>query len=404
MPWEERSTMSERLRLCQLAHEGHYSMTELAEAFGVSRKTAYKWKARFEADGAEGIGDRSRRPHASPAATGAAAVAAVLEIRDEYPMWKARKLHRLLCDRWGRPGEQRDAAPSLSTVQRVLDRNGPTAPRTPPPRHAAVGRFERGRPNALWQVDFTAPFVLPSGRKLWPLPILDDHSRFCLHLCAVAAPTVEAARSAVEAAARRYGLPGEVLSDHGSAFGTSRAALTEFTVFLWGCGVEHRQGRRAHPQTQGKLERFNRSLEEEWIERRDYSTGADWDRSLEEYRQLYNTVRPHEAVGDRPPVTRYEPSEIPFTPPDKGQGELGQEWLHRRVDASGKIWLLGHVVPVGHAFCGWTVSARHDGQGYWTVSFRGRRLCQVQLARPVTRKGEKGAATPLSNEAPSATP
>jgi transposase InsO family protein len=308
---------------------------------------------------------------------------AIRALRERYPYWGPRKLRRLLCDRLG------DRTPSEATVKRALSRLG-LAVRRPPSRPEAVGRFERPRPNDLWQTDFTAPFALPSGRKLWPVPVLDDHSRFCLSLRAAPAPTTEAALGSLVAAMRAYGLPGEVLSDHGSAFGTSRAAPTAFAVHLWACGVEHRQGRRAHPQTQGKLERFNRTLEEECLYRHACDTAEEWDACLEEFRHRYNTLRPHEAVGDEPPASRYRPAECPYAEPDRTFGEAGDGWEQRRVDCSGRIWLLQHHVPVGQAFAGWTVAARHDGEGYWTVSFRGRRLCQVYLAKAAPYKPKPG--------------
>ena len=381
MPWNESTLMSERLRLCQLAQAGQ-PMAELARQFGVSPRTAYKWLHRYEQEGEEGLRDRSRRPHDSPASTQEEVIESIRTLKEQYPYWGPRKLHCLLKAQRKERGE---SVPSASTVKRVLVRLGLTSPRVVP-QHEAVGRFERSHPNELWQTDFTAPFSLPDGQKLWPVPVLDDHSRFCVSLQVALSPTTEAAIQSVKAGMERYGLPKELLSDHGSAFGVSRSALTAFTVHLWACGIEHRQGRRAHPQTQGKLERFNRTLEVECLRRHSYPTSEGWNACLEAYRLQYNTLRPHEALEDLPPEERYRPSECPYREPDRSLGEAGEEWEHRRVDASGRIWLLQHHVPVGQAFIGWTVSARHDGEGYWTVSFRGHRLTQVYLARAAPYK------------------
>lgn len=377
MSWKVSTPMSERLALCRMAQEGH-SMSALARQFGVSRKTAYKWFQRYQEEGEAGVFDRSRRPSRTPSLTEEAVVSALLSLQEQYPCWGPNKLHRLLKDRMG------DATPSARTLARILRREGRTETAPLPPVHEVVGRFERSAPNDLWQTDFCSPFRLPDGQKLWTLSFLDDHSRYCLSLQAAPAPTTQAALEGFWQAARRYGLPRQTLSDHGSSYGVRRGALSPFTVSLWASEVEHIQGRVAHPQTQGKLERFNRTLQKECLRRHDLPGVTEWNAVLEEYRCLYNTVRPHEALGQEPPASRYRPSERPYIEPDRDAGEAGEGLLHRRVDKSGKVWLLGHNFHVGYGLVGWKVSARPDGNGYWTLLFRGRSLCQVHLARTVS--------------------
>ena len=375
MAWREITPVSERLNMCRLADEGIYSMSELARSFGVSRKTCYKWLRRYRSEGEAGVFDRSRRPSCSPCSVEEEVVRQVLQMKSRYPAWGPRKLRRLLEASLG------SELPCVSTVARVLERNGLTDRREPTPRQEALGRFERGKPNELWQADFAAPLRLANGSRLWPLPMVDDHSRYCVSLIAAPDSTSGSALSALKLAARRYGLPTEILSDHGSAFGVSPKGLSAFTAYLWAVGVRHTQGRYAHPQTQGKIERFNQTLELECINRHAYETLEEWNDCLEEYRQLYNQVRPHEALGDEPPASRYLPSERRFVEPDPEYREAGEGVIHRRVDNSGRIWLLQHHIKVGKGLCGWTVSARHDGGGVWTVLFRGHAICQVHLAK-----------------------
>jgi transposase InsO family protein len=319
--------------------------------------------------------DRSRRPKRSPACLDGQVVEAVLKMKADYPMWGPRKLHVLLSEQIG------DACPSRATVGRILARRGLSGTRCPSSIHESVGRFERGEPNELWQTDFTAPFAIAEGRKVWPSPILDDRSRYCVSLIAAPDCSGASAVSTLRAGAQRYGLPLEVLSDHGSAFGVSRAHLSAFTAYLWALGVEHVQGRYAHPQTQGKLERFNQTLQRECIARHNYSTLEDWNKCFEEYRQLYNQIRPHQALSDRAPAKVYTSSPRPFAEPNREHREGGDELVHRRVDASGRIWLLQHHVKVGNGLTGWIVAAKHDGCGIWTIQFRGRIICQAQLAK-----------------------
>lgn len=247
-------------------------------------------------------------------------------------------------------------------------------------------RFERDTPNALWQMDFTAPFLIEGGQKVYPLPVLDDHSRYCLSLGLFPDCSEASALDGFRQAARPYGLPEQVLTDHGSAFGTSNKYVSAFTAYLWALGIGHPQGRVRHPQTQGKLERFNRTLEEECLRRHTYTTWADWQACVAEYRHLYNQVRPHEALSEAPPATRYQPSPRAFVEPDREWVPEDATLVSRRVGADGRIWLLSHHVPVSSGLTGWRVSARDEGSGLWTILFRGHLLCQAQLAVPAPHK------------------
>ena len=381
MPWREVTSMSERINMCKLAQEGKYNIAELSRDFGVSRKTIYKWLDRYVEGGETALFDRSRRPRRCPEGLDPALTDAILSLNIQYPMWGPRKLHRILTHQLS--GE---ATLSISSVARVLKRHGLSQSRDVTPRQEAVGRFERGEPNDLWQTDFTSPIKLPDGSKLMPAPILDDHSRYCVSLIAAKDCSTASALTGLRIAASRYGLPRQVLSDHGSAFGVSRAQISGFTAYLWALEVDHIQGRYAHPQTQGKLERFNRTLRKECISRHNYTTIEDWNKCFEEYRQIYNEVRPHEALADEVPAVRYKPSERTFAEPDRDYREPGDNLTHRRVDVSGKIWLLQHHVKVGNGLAGWIVAAKHNGNGIWTIQFRDRLICQSQLAKPAAYK------------------
>lgn len=375
MPWREVTPVSERLNLCKLAEEGKYSISELAKSFGVSRKTAYKWLGRYDREGAEGIFDKSRCPKSSPTKVSDDVVDAVLKLKEEFEDWGPRKLHKLLIER--NPG----ISCSRSSVERILTRHGLTEKREPGPTPEEVGRFERGEPNDLWQIDFTAPFSMPGDAKVWPIPILDDNARFCVALHA--APTCSSgyALDCLRAAAVCYGMPLEVLSDHGSAFGTSSSYVSEFTAFLWACGIKHTQGRYAHPQTQGKLERFNRTLRWECIRRHNYDNLDDWNKCFEEYRHIYNDIRPHQSLCDEAPASRYTPSPRAFEEPDRLHREDGEGLISRKVGCDGKIWINQHHVRVSRGLAGWVVHAKHDGNGFWSIYFHGHSICQVSLAK-----------------------
>lgn len=380
MPWRMITPMSERLMLCKMALEEGYFISELADKFGVSRKTAYKWIGRYKDIGVEGLWDQPKTPKHVPGKVDDEIEAFVVALKDFYKGFGARKLLPHVTEEYGA------GAVSKTTIERILARHGLSVEKLHSLTADEVGRWERGKPNELWQIDFTAPFLMPDGRKVWPVPVLDDNTRYSLSILATDAPTCENALSSVRAAASRYGLPEEVLSDHGSAFGTSKNKLTEFTVFLWALGVGHIQGRYAHPETQGKLERFNQTLNKECIRWHSYSSLDDWNKCFEDYRHLYNEERVHESLGDVVPASKYTPSTQGFVEPDKRYKEQGEDILHRVVDSSGKIWLHQHHAKIGNGFSGWTVSCRHDGGGIWSVSFRGHDICQVELAKQALYK------------------
>lgn len=380
MPWRVITPMSERLLLCKMALEEGCCVSQLAVKFGVSRKTAYKWIGRYRELGVEGLWDVPKTPNHTPGKVDDEIEAFVVALKDRYKEFGARKLLPHVTQEYG------EGAVSKTTIERILARHGLSVEKLCSSVPDEVGRWEREEPNELWQIDFTAPFLTPDGRKVWPVPILDDNTRYSLCIQATDAPTCKNALSAMRVAANRYGLPEEVLSDHGSAFGISKDKLTGFTVFLWALGIRHTQGRYAHPQTQGKLERFNRTLKKECIRWHSYSRLDDWNKCFEEYRHLYNEERVHESLGDVVPASKYTGSTRAFVEPDKRYKEQGEGIHHRQVDSSGKIWIHQHHAKVGNAFSGWTVSCRHDGGGIWSVSFRGHDICQISLAKQALYK------------------
>jgi transposase InsO family protein len=299
MPWGVRPVSELRLALIHAVRSAGLSAAEAARRYGVSRKAAFKWLARHDAEPGRPPADRPRRPHRSPARTPEVIERAVLEARDRFG-WGPRKLHAVLKAE-GLP------APPARTVAAILARHGRTAPAPaapgPPPQ-----RFERSAPNELWQLDFKGPIEV-ARRKVTPLSVLDDHSRYlpCLRPCTdMTYATVQAALWDLFG---DVGLPERLLCDNAfSTAGNSGVGLTSFEGWLVRLGIRPSHGRPYHPQTQGKVERFHGTLEAElWPHvRRD--SPEHFAADLEAFRPVYNAIRPHEALGDEPPVTRWRPS------------------------------------------------------------------------------------------------
>jgi len=178
MAWKEWPVAEQRLVLVHRVLKFKQSVSSVARELGVSRKTAYKWIARHREDPLAKLEDRSRRPKRSPRRSGAGVEAAVVAVHDEH-RWGARKIHRVLRDRG-------QTVPSLRTCASILKRHDRVG-KTRSEDDAATVRFERSKPNQLWQLDHKGAVEI-GRRRYMPLAVLDDHSRYCL--CFSALPDV----------------------------------------------------------------------------------------------------------------------------------------------------------------------------------------------------------------------
>jgi len=365
--------MSRRSEFIAFARAPGGNMSELCRRFEISRKTGYKWLGRATLGGLD-VSDHSRRPSSSPRRTAPGVEAHVLAVRQRYPFYGGRKIRHVLL-REGLP-----TPPAASTITAILDRNGLLSPERRRLRNWQ--RFEEAAPNALWQMDFKGHFPLRQGR-CHPLTVLDDHSRFCI--CLAACPDEQGAtvRSHLTAAFQRYGLPERMLTDNGPPWGSSgQGAHTRFTAWLIRLGVSVSHGRPLHPQTQGKDERFHRTLKLEVISQRPvWRDNPEVQTSFDAYRPVYNFERPHEALGFEVPGARYAPSPRVFPgvlPPIDYDAELEV----RRVKANGSIKFHSHYFFVGKAFAGDPVGLQQVGEFVWDAYYCHQRIAQIDLTQP----------------------
>lgn len=372
MPWQEVTTMSQRNQFIARAKEDGANIAAACREFGISRKTGYKWLQRFESGGIEALADRSRRPKCSPKKTPQLSEQAVLDLREAHPAWGGRKLHARLRTK----GVVEVPAPS--TITAILRRHHKLDP-AESIKHTAFKRFERSSPNELWQMDFKGHFAAGNGR-CHPLTLLDDHSRFALCLDAYDNERGETVQSALTRLFQCYGLPERILCDNGSPWGdNAESRHTWLTVWLLRVGVKVSHGRPYHPQTQGKEERFHRTLESEVVSRHSFDDLAQCQAHFDRWRRIYNHERPHEAIGLKTPAERYHPSARPF--PERLQPvEYAEGELVRKVNDDGRINFFGRRIRIGKAFKGFPVALRpsdHDSQ--YDVYFTDARIRVVDL-------------------------
>jgi len=374
MPWRSVSVTDQRREFVRLAGSGQVSVAELCRRFGISRDAGHRLLRRCRQDGNAGLQPRSSRPRTSPRQTSPAMEQRVLALRDTYPAWGGRKIARRL----------RDLGvidvPAPSTVTEILRRHGRLDP-TACQQHRPLQRFERAFPNELWQIDFKGHFALGRGR-CHPLTVLDDHCRYALGLRACADETDGTVRHQLVRLFRRYGLPDMLLADNGSPWGTAGqggARYTRLGVWLLQVGIELRHGRPRHPQTQGKDERFHRTLNCELLQHNRFADLAACQTAFDRWRRIYNEERPHEALGLDVPAVHYRPSPrcYPETPPAPVYEEGD---VVRRVSRDGYVTLKGRTHKLSQAFAGHDVALRPStADGMWIVFFSRFPVAQIDL-------------------------
>jgi transposase InsO family protein len=267
--------------------------------------------------------------------------------------------------------------PAASTISDVLRRHGKLDREGEHP--GTQVRFERAEPNELWQMDFKGHFPLARGR-CHALTVLDDHSRYALGIEACDDEQDLTVRDCLTRLFRRYGLPFAMLMDNGSPWGDSGSQpFTIFTTWLMRLGIRVSHGRPYHPQTQGKDERFHRSLKAEVLDRNNYADLPACQRAFDRWRHIYNHERPHEALGLNPPGTRYRPSprlfHEPLPPIAYGPGDIV-----RKADSEGVISFKNKPIRIGKAFRQQLVALRPTIEdGIFDVHYCTQRIGQIDL-------------------------
>lgn len=369
--------MTLRQEFLVLAQPPGTNFSQLCRRFGISRKTGYKWRQRYRDQGVAGLADRSRRPQHSPRRSPPAVEQSVLAIRDEYG-WGARKIKTCL--------ERAGQGPlAKSTVHAILWRHERVT-NAPEQTSGAYQRFAQERPNQLWQMDFKGHYRLGNQERCHPLTVLDDHSRYALCLQACRNEQTGTVQQQLIIVFRRYGLPERMLMDNGSPWGNDLAhQYTPLTVWLLRLGIAVTHSRPYHPQTQGKDERFHRSLKVEVLAHRVFADFERMQLRFDEWRYCYNHVRPHEALEMQVPASHYQPSPRSF-PEQLPPLEYGATDQVRKVQTDGKISFRNREFRIGKAFRGYPVGLRPTtGDGVYDVYFATHRISQVDLRQPSDR-------------------
>jgi len=324
------------------------TLGEVARDWGISRRTMHRWLVRYEGDGLEGLTNRSHRPARCPHQMPPALEAMVLEMRRSHPYWGARRIAFELARK------RVELTPSESAVYRCLVRAAVIDPISRQRRRETWKRWERGAPMELWQLDLVHGFLLADGTSAKALTGVDDHSRYCVSARLMPRERTQSVCDGFSSALKTYGVPAQVLTDNGKVF-TGRFAQPPVEVlFDRICrenGVDHILTEPRSPTTTGKIERFHKTLRIEFDTRQVFRNLKTAQEALDEWVTYYNTQRPHQALSDLTPESRFRSG-------DRVRHQLrhpernGEQWVSRRVASNGIVSVGYQQVSVGKHYGG----------------------------------------------------
>jgi transposase InsO family protein len=361
----ELGAVEQRYRAVLEVLEEGVSVTEVARRYGVVRQTVHGWLRRYAEDGMGGLADRSPRPASCPHQMPAPVEARIVAMRREHPGWGPSRI------RWELERAGVVPLPGRSAVYRALVRHGLVQARKRRRRREDYRRWERPRAMDLWQMDVMGRVFLAGGTEVKIVTGIDDHSRFVVSAKAVMRATARPVCQALTEALRRHGIPEQILTDNGKVFTGRFGRGPGPVLFDRICrdnGIKHLLTKPYSPTTTGKVERLHKTMRAEFFRAADgqYATLAELQAALDAWVMDYNTARPHQSCGGRPPAERFQlagrnraaveagPVSGPATRPAGTQRPAG---VSRWVNAHGKISLGGFTYAAGASYAGEPVEA-----------------------------------------------
>jgi transposase InsO family protein len=358
--------MEERARFVLDALEGRFSMSELCYRYGISRKTGYKWIARYHAEGQPGCDNRPRAPQSHPNATDPKIVRRIIRFRKQNPAWGPRTLHDVLTQDYPTV-----SWPCPSTIGAILKRAELVRKRRRrSPRTAwRPARTVADQPNRVWTADFKGQFRLGNGELCYPLTIADAYSRYLLVCRALKGTAVVTARRGFEDAFREHGLPEVIRTDNGVPFCAPGSVLGLSTLSVWflKLGIRLERSRPGKPQDNGAHERMHRTLKEEALQQ-PRQTQAAQQRTFNRFRRIYNEQRPHHALEMKRPASLYTNSPRPY-PADVPDPIYPAHFEQRQVTKIGVFSWKQHQIFVTEALRHETLGFEYVADGLWSVFF-----------------------------------
>ena len=371
MPWKGVTVSEQRQRFLEDYQLNYYSITELAEHFSISRKTAHKWINRFKQHGQAGFHEHSRRPHSCPWETDEAIVAELVGLRKKHPNWGPKKLLDLMLKR-----DSDRQLPAVSTGARILAREGLVKPRRRYRRaHPGCPKSIPQGPNDIWAADYKGQFRLKNSEYCFPLTISDLSSRYILGVDAHPAISMEKTFRYFTTVFHSYGLPNRIRTDNGTPFASNALArLSQLSVWFIKLGIYPELIEPGEPQQNGIHERMHRTLKQESTIPPASSMRAQ-QRKFDGFREEFNQVRPHEAIDMKRPGEIYQTSSR-VMPKRIDRYEYPGHYIVRRVSRAGTIRVFGKQIFVSHTLEEDYVGLEEVDDGVYDLFF-----CFYQIGR-----------------------
>lgn len=366
MPWMETAPVDERLQFVSDAQSDRFTMAELCARYGVSRRIGYKWIERYAAEGRPGLQNRSRAPHHCPHRIAPELAERICALREQHPHWGARKLLRILRNRHPRIRTW----PAASTAADLLARRGLVLKRRTrrPTLHPGVVPPTTTEPNDLWTADFKGQFRTGNRLYCYPLTIADQHTRFLLACHGLLSTQTVTARPVFERAFQEYGLPLAIRTDNGVPFATQAIhGLSYLNVWWMRLGIQHQRIHPGCPQENGVHERMHRTLKRQAVKPVQRTCAAQ-QRSFDAFRAEFNTLRPHEALGQDTPASRYSASPRPYAqrlPPLEYPGHF----VVKKITTGGTFRFQHQLLYIANSLVDHCIGLEETDDGVWAIYF-----------------------------------
>ena len=396
MGWRESDKLSERLEFVRLSQVEGSNISLLCDRFGVSRKTGYKWIGRWKAEGDQGLMDRSRCPKHWPLRTSDELEQAVVKLRLKHPAWGGRTLRTRL----QALGYQ--DVPSHSSITRILHRHGLISDSESDKRRSFKS-FEHLEPNDLWQIDFKGDFEMTSGKRCYPLTILDDHSRYSLGIVACDNQKRLTVKEHFRQVFFRYGIPRAIYVDNGNPWGNSRGRTrhSRLSAWLMRQDIEVIHGRPYHPQGRGKIERFHRTLNQEVLQDRRLKNLTEVQSAFDPWRTVYNHERPHQGIAMAVPASRYRVSQRSFQEVTSNFQYSDRFKIRKLNQKTGQFSFQGKTYRISEAFLDQPIGlSPTQTDGLWDIYYCRFRIGQLdQTKEQINYRGLVESRSARSNQA-----
>lgn len=365
MAWKETCAMDQKMQMIKLWKSDRYTITDLSILHDVSRKTIYKWTKRYKTEGSIGLENRSKAPLHHRNATAEGMVKIIIAVKQQHPRWGPKKIIASLRERY-----RELHYPAISTVSEILKRKGLVTPRVR--RHRTMAYTapftECDKPNDVWSADFKGQFRMGNGKLCYPLTITDNYSRYLLYCKGLDHPSLKETKPCFERVFKEYGLPIAIRTDNGAPFASiGLGSLSKLSVWFMKLGIRPERIAPGHPEQNGRHERMHRTLKAATANppRRNRTVQQ---KAFNKFIYEYNCERPHEALGQKPPVVVYQKSSCRYLS-RLPKTVYGPAALIRKVNRNGEIKWKGKAIFISKSLIGEHLALKQKDEHLWQLWF-----------------------------------